>query len=420
MFRSSGASKRSFEKSNLEQNPLFEWFDRRVVPPLRRFGDAPALVAIRRALPWSLIGLGVALPFFFFLGPHARGGLGAVFETRMAFAILPSFAIMSIVLVVLLARELALQLKLSLWGMLISAPAAFFLSPPPGSHRNALAYLHALGAVGLFLAIAIALLCAGIFVLVRRLTRQRLAAVYSVGATVAIVAVAFFLFHFSISPAEAILVALRPLSSLGDTYAALLGITVVETALWIAGIHGPATLAAIVTPVYLTLQLQNTAAFSNHDPLPHVVVVSTFLFVFPGGAGATLPLVLLLLFSRAARLRKVARLTVVPAIFNLNEPLLFGLPVVFNPFLCIPFVIAPAVLATITYIAMRVGFVRPPIFYVPSSLPTFASTYLATFDWRAVVLVLANIIVAALIYVPFVRAYDQHEVQLSGQTQAAC
>ena len=420
MLRSSGASKPSFAKSSLDQSPLFAWFDRRIVPALRRFGDAPALVAIRRALPWSLIGLGASLPFFFILAPHRFGGFGAVFEARMAFALLPSFAVTAIVLVFLLARELALQLKIPSIGMLIAAPAAFFLSPPPGTYPNVLAYLHALGTVGLFLAIALALLCAALFVIVQRAAPQRWRTPLSFAVALAIVAAAIVLFRFHVSPAQAILVALRPLSSLGDTYAALLAITVVETALWIAGIHGPATLAAIVTPIYLTLQLQNTAAFSNHAALPHVVVVSTFLFVFPGGAGATLPLVVLLLFSRAARLRNVARLTLLPAIFNLNEPLLFGLPVIFNPFLCVPFVLAPAVLATITYVAMRFGWVHPPIFYLPSSVPTVMSTYLATLDWRAVILVLANIIVAGLIYIPFVRAYDRHELRLSLQATPPC
>ena len=420
MLRSSGASKPSFAKSSLDQSPLFAWFDRRVVPALRRFGDAPALVAIRRALPWSLIGLGAALPFFFFLAPHRSGGFGAVFEGRMAFALLPSFAAMAIVLVFLLARELAVQLKITLTGMLIAAPAAFFLSPPPGAHSNALAYLHALGTVGLFLAIALALLCASLFVIVQRKAPQRWQAPLSFAVALAIVVIAGVLFRFHISPAQAIVVALRPLSSLGDTYAALLAITVVETALWIAGVHGPATLAAIVTPIYLTLQLQNTAAFSNHLALPHVVVVSTFLFVFPGGAGATLPLVVLLLFSRAPRLRSIAKLTLLPAIFNLNEPLLFGLPVVFNPFLCVPFVLAPAVLATVTYLAMRIGWVHTPIFYLPSSVPTVVSTYLATLDWRAVILVLVNVIIAGAIYVPFVRAYDEHELRLSVHATPPC
>lgn len=419
MFRSSDASKPSSANSKdfrrppqdtLNSGRAFAWFDQHVVPPLRAFGDAAAMVAIRRALPWSLIGLAVGLVVFFFFAPHAAGGFGAVFEQRIAFALLPAFGLMAIGLVFLLSHELAVQLTISRAGMLISAPAAFFLAPPPGPHHSVIGYLHALGMVGLFLAIAIALLCAGAFVVAKRIAGARFAKPAPFVAGLLIVGVAAALLGEHVSPAQGVLVALHPLATLGDTYGALLAITVVETALWMAGIHGPATLAAIVTPVYLTLQLQNTAAYADHVALPHLVVVSTFLFVFPGGAGATLPLVLLLLFSRAARLRKVAKLTLVPALFNVNEPLLFGLPLVFNPFLCVPFVVAPAVLATITYMAMHNGWVSLPIFYVPSSVPTLASTYLATLDWRAFVLVLANIVVAGVIYFPFVRAYDRHEM----------
>jgi len=378
------------------------------------------MVAIRRALPWSLIGLAVGLPLFFFLAPQGSGGFGIRFEQHIAFALLPAFGVMAIGLVFLLSNELATQLAISRPGILISAPAAFFLSPPPGVHQGAVGYLRALGMVGLFLAIAVALLAAAAFWAAKRVARKSLAGIASGLVTLLIVGVAAALFFGHISPAQGVLVALHPLTSLGDTYAALLAITVVETALWIAGVHGPATLAAIVTPVYLTLQLQNTAAFSHHAALPHLVVVSTFLFVFPGGAGATLPLVLLLLFSRAARLRKVAQLTLLPSVFNLNEPLLFGLPLVFNPFLCVPFVLAPAVLATITYLALHAGWVHAPIFYLPSSVPTLASTYLATLDWRAVVLVLANITIAGAIYFPFVRAYDRHELAAASGAQGAC
>ncbi len=198
---------------------------------------------------------------------------------------------------------------------------------------------------------------------------------------------------------------------LGDTYAALVLITLAETLLWLLGIHGPATLAAIVTPVYLTLQLQNTTAFGRHQPLPHIVVVSLFLFVFPGGAGATLPLAALLACSKVQRLRKIGRLTLVPAIFNVNEPLMFGLPVIFNPFLAVPFVAVPLVLATTSYFVIARGLVARPALYVPSSIPTFVSTYIATLDMRAVVLVLANIAIATLLYVPFVRAYERHEAR---------
>jgi cellobiose PTS system EIIC component len=185
-------------------------------------------------------------------------------------------------------------------------------------------------------------------------------------------------------------------------------IVLVETLLWTAGVHGPAVLAALVTPVYLTMQMQNTQAFQAHHPLPYVVVVSLFLFVFPGGAGATLPLAVLLALSRVARLRTIGRATILPALFNINEPLLFGAPVVFNPYLAVPFVVAPLVLATVTYAIVSIGWVSRAAFYVPSSIPTFASTYVATQDFRAIVLAAANVLIAAAIYYPFVRVYERH------------
>jgi PTS system cellobiose-specific IIC component len=207
---------------------------------------------------------------------------------------------------------------------------------------------------------------------------------------------------------------MHPIARLGDTYLALIIIVAIETILWTAGVHGPAMLAAIVTPVYLTMQMQNTHAFTVHAPLPYVVVVSLFLFIFPGGAGATLPLAALLALSRVPRLRRVGRATFLPSLFNLNEPLLFAAPVVFNPHLVLPFVGAPLVLATVTYGAVALGFVSRAAFYVPSSVPTFVSTYLATQDVRAVVLAAINVALATAIWYPFVRAYERH---VAAQTQ---
>jgi PTS system cellobiose-specific IIC component len=157
--------------------------------------------------------------------------------------------------------------------------------------------------------------------------------------------------------------------------------------------------------------MQNTHAFGMHAPLPYIVVVSLFLFVFPGGAGATLPLAGLLALSQVQRLRRVGRMTLLPALFNINDPLIFGAPVVFNPYLVIPFVGAPLVLATLTYVVVSAGLVARPAFYVPSSVPTLISTYLATGDVRAIALVIVNIALATIIYYPFVRAYERHVAQ---------
>lgn len=367
---------------------------------MRRFGEMPALVAVRDALPWSLIGLAAGI-LLFFAASFAPGAPHLPLANRYSSSLLPGFGLMSICLCAVLPLMLARRLALRPVPLVATSLAAFALSPPAVPFYDLRSYLAAIGASGLFLAIVVCLLAAGACVLVRR---------ELVGcALVVLAAAAAFELHLSLS--VAVVALLRPLSFLGDSYLALLLITVIETALWTAGVHGPALLAGIVTPVYLFLQQQNTTAFDHHQPLPHIVVVSVFLFVFPGGAGATLPLAVMFAFSRIARLRRVGRLALGPSLFNINEPLLFGVPLILNPFFAVPFVLAPAVLATITYLAMWLGYVGRPITYWPSSVPSVISTYLATLDWRAVVLIAVNIAVATAIYLPFFRAYERHEAR---------
>ncbi|MDQ6931103.1 MAG: PTS transporter subunit EIIC [Candidatus Eremiobacteraeota bacterium] len=375
---------------------------------MQRFGELPAMLAIRDALPFSLIGLAAGIALFFFASYWS--GAPLPLAKRYAGSLLPGFGLMSVCLAGILPLHLARRLSLRAPLLIAAGMTAFLLSPPSARIVDVESYLRAIGASGLFSAIVIAFAAAFLFVLARRALRISSQSWLpdAVGAVVVSgIAAALFLQHLSLG--DAVVALIHPIGLLGDTYVALLVITVVEMLLWTGGVHGPALLAGIVTPVYLVLQQQNTAAYYDHAPLPHIVVVSLFLFVFPGGAGATLPLVVMLFFSRVDRLRKIARLTVLPSIVNINEPLLFGLPIVLNPFLALPFVLAPAVLATITYAAVNYGLVSRPAFYYPSSIPSVISTYLATLDWRAAVLVCINMLVAAAVYLPFFRAYERHE-----------
>ncbi len=363
------------------------------------------MLALREALPWSLIGLAAGIALFL-AASYARAPEPPA--KRYAAALLPGFGLMSVTLCAILPLCLGRRLRLYAPLLIAVCLTAFFLSRPAGAIHDLQSYLRAVGASGLFLAIVIALVAAGVFRLCLRTmyTPPRLAQII---AALIVLAAAAALYAAHVSLLEAVVAVLQPLGFLGDTYVALLVITCVEMLLWTAGVHGPALLAGIVTPVYLLLQQQNTAAYDAHLPLPHIVVVSLFLFVFPGGAGATLPLVFMLVTSRVKRLRKVGRLTVLPSLFNVNEPLIFGLPLVLNPFFAIPFVVAPAILATVTYAAVRWGLVMRPAFYYPSSIPSVLSTYLATLDWRAAVLVIVNACIAAVVYWPFFRAYERHE-----------
>ncbi|MDQ6933035.1 MAG: PTS transporter subunit EIIC [Candidatus Eremiobacteraeota bacterium] len=399
MSPSSAASKPSSANSEITAPPrgFFAWFDRRLVPPLRRVAEAPALVAIREALPLSFSGLMLGLIYFGIATP------APTVLKRLSSAFLPSFGIMAAFLLIILSYKLAITLRLSRFALLTASFIAFGLMLPRPYPPNIAPFLGSVGASGLFLAIILALVAAAALNAAKHFAGSQWVGVLGV------VAVTIVMFTANFSLARELTALLRPLAMLGDTYVALLVITLVQTLLWTAGIHGPALLAAVVTPVYLSLQAQNTMAYDHHTALPHIVVVSLFLFVFPGGSGATLPLVLLLLRSRVQRLRTLARLTITPALFNMNEPLLFGLPVVFNPFLSLPFVVAPLVLATITYLSVYFGFVARPAFYIPSSVPAFLSVYFATLDWRAVALICVNVLVATLIYIPFVRAYERSE-----------
>ncbi len=340
-----------------------------------------------------LVAFVAILPLIPVSGPIFGPALGL----RVSRALLPAFGFMGAALAVALALFYAKHAQLPRIPAIAGSIAAYVLVLPP-LDRPLLPYLQFVGPSGLFIALAIV----AVLALATRVLRN----VWFGALTVILIAVVLRLEHVSV--AAIVLSALAPLGRLGDTYPALIVIVVIEMLLWTVGLHGPALLAAVVTPVYLTLQMQNTTAFQMHEPLPHIVVVSLFLFVFPGGSGATFPLAIMFSLSRVRKLRTLGRVSLLPALFNVNEPLLFGAPVVLNPYLIPPFVLAPLVLATTTYFAVAHGLVGRPAFYVPSSLPAFISTFLATLDLRAVVLVVVNIILAALVYLPFVRAYEGH------------
>lgn len=361
------------------------------------------MAAIREALPWSFIGLLAAFVAVFLAQLREPVPGGPSLGLRLAAALLPSFGVMAAVLAVLLPIRLAKRAGGSAAALTAGSVVTFALALPRPFGPNLIDYLRVLGASGLFLAI---LACGVTAACVLPFARRHPAAAW-VGVVAAIVPFAALLVaHLSL--AAGIAAAMRPIAMLGDTYTALIAIVLAQTLLWTAGVHGPAVLATIVTPVYLTMQMQNTHAYAAHAPLPYAVVTSMFLFVFPGGSGATLPLAALFAVSRVARLRRVGRATIVPAIFNINDPLIFAAPIVFNPYLVIPFVAAPLVLATVTYLATAAGLVSRAAFYVPSSVPTVVSTYIATQDLRAIALVAVNVAIATALYYPFVRAYERH------------
>ena len=201
---------------------------------------------------------------------------------------------------------------------------------------------------------------------------------------------------------------IRPLLRGGDSLGAVIVVVLIDSALWLVGVHGISVLAA-VRPLWLAALAENMAAASAGQSPPHVFTQEFFIwFVWQGGSGTTLAFALLLLFARSKQLRLVGKAGIVPAIFNINEPLLFGAPVVMNGKLAPPFIAAPIVLVVLSWCAMHFGVVRPPYVEVVWTLPAPVGAYLSSgLDAKALALQLLNLGIALIIWWPFVRRYDR-------------
>ncbi|MDR2834232.1 MAG: PTS transporter subunit EIIC [Streptococcaceae bacterium] len=183
------------------------------------------------------------------------------------------------------------------------------------------------------------------------------------------------------------------------------------TIVWIFGIHGMIIATPILYPFWYENLNANMSAAAAGEVIPHFMTEQFFQwFVWIGGAGATLSLAFLMAFlGKSEFSKKMGRFTIIPGIFNINEPLIFGVPIVMNPFFAIPFIAAPIAMGLVTYLAMGVfHLVNYPTAIAPWTLPAPIGAMMATgLDWRAAVLAMVNIGVAGVIYFPFFKAFDK-------------
>lgn len=180
--------------------------------------------------------------------------------------------------------------------------------------------------------------------------------------------------------------------------------------LFTLGIHQSVIYGVILEPLLIANINDNMLAFANHQAIPHIINVAMVpAFGMIGGSGSTLALVIAtFLFSKNKASKSISKLGFVPGIFNINEPIIFGYPIVYNIALMIPFVLLPAIGIIIAYAATVIGFINPCVVYIPWTTPTLISGYLATAgDFRAVIVQLLIIIIGVALYLPFVKINDR-------------
>ncbi len=217
-----------------------------------------------------------------------------------------------------------------------------------------------------------------------------------------------------------------PLQSLNSNIWGVVVIYTFANLLFCLGIHQSAISGVLAEPMLTILITDNMAAYAaggfaaiQPDHYMNMQIVNTFGLI--GGSGCTLCLLIAtFLFSKNKTSRTVASLALGPGIFNINEPVIYGYPIVYNLPLMVPFVLVPDLFMIITYFATTAGLINPCVVMVPWTTPVFVSGFLATAgDFRAVILQVILVVLGVAIYLPFMKVHERVQAQQALEEETA-
>lgn len=177
--------------------------------------------------------------------------------------------------------------------------------------------------------------------------------------------------------------------------------------LWCFGIHGTMILVPIIMPLRIQAAVANAAAHEAGQALTFYPVALFGAMAVCGGTGNTMPVALLGLRSKSKQINAVAKISVVPGWFNINEPITFGMPVMYNPILCIPYVLSIPVLMLCTLAGYKIGFLQPAWISISALLPMGFGAYLSTLRWQNAIWDYLMLIPATLVWYPFYKIYEK-------------
>ena len=399
-------------------------------------------VANQRHLAAIKDGMVITLPFiiagsvFLILGNlpipalanfYKYNAVGQIIAKWLSYPVDVTFNLLGFIACIGISYKLAQHYKLDEISSTILGVLAFLLVTP---FHNGIP-LPSMGSGGLFVAIIMSLLAIEIvnFIVKKNIVIKMPDSVPpAVSKSFAALIPGFFVIMtaliirilFEVSPFGNIhkvveMVLTKPLTALGGSFFGMMGLSFITNLLWSAGIHGSNLVTGgIAKPVLDTLMDQNRIALSAGKPLPNIVTTQFFdIFHNMGGSGTTFSLAIMLLFlSKSKQLKEIGKLAIGPAFFNINEPILFGLPIVMNPILIIPFILAPLVTVMVTYLAMYSGLVAKVTgVALPWTTPPFISGFLATSHWSGTAIQVVNFFITAAIYYPFFKIWDDKKLQ---------
>ncbi|NOW04287.1 PTS sugar transporter subunit IIC [Clostridium beijerinckii] len=405
-------------------NKFFNWLEKYLLPPMTKLSEQRHLKAIRDGIV-STIPLIIIGSFFLVIAVPPNDWLKqlvAPYVNQIMFPYRLSMGIMALYASFGIAYNLAKSYKLDpLSGGSLGLAAFLLTNVPLNIDPNGwMLSLSSLGGSGMFTAIIMSIFAVEIFRVCKEknltIKMPKEVPTSVANSFAALIPAAFIivpiwiirdLLNFDIQ--KFILSIFTPLVTAGNSLPGILVPILLITLLWGCGIHGDSVVGTVARPIWLAMLDANVAAQAAGQPIPNIAPEPFFQwFVWIGGSGATIGLVILMLGSKSRYLKDIARASLIPGICNINEPVIFGAPIMLNPLLIIPFVVGPLICGCVSYFAMTLNLVSKPVILAPWTLPAPIGAYLATGgDWRAIILVLINIAIVTALYFPFLKAYEK-------------
>lgn len=397
---------------------FMDWLQATIMPPMARVGNNKYLVSIRNGLVITLPAIISGSVFLIIesIPINAWSNFIKPYTAMLTVAVNASFGIISLLAVLGIGFELAKALDVDpLSGATMSTMAFVVLSFNAKYKLD----VNNFSSSGLFTAILTAFVTVTIlhFFIQHRIVINLPSGVPgSVSNSFAallpgfVVLLLFWVVRIplGININQVVEAIFHPLLFAMNSLPGILVYTLLVSLLWVCGIHGDMTLEGISDPIFLQFLTANATAFAHHQPLPYVTSLGfSSLLVNVGGTGATITLVALMLFSKSKTYRSLGRVAFPSALFEINEPVIFGFPVVMNPLIMIPFIVIPLVLATGSYLLITAGLINAPSVMVPWTMPPIIGPMMATgWDWRAGVWSAIELVIAGAMYYPFFKAAE--------------
>ncbi|HGF7266695.1 TPA: PTS sugar transporter subunit IIC [Enterococcus faecium] len=413
---------------------LMKWVEEKLVPPMAKIGTQRHLLAIRNGVvsTLSLILIGTFFMVFINLPFPGWNEFIAPYSATIVLPFRITMGLMAIYATFVMGSDLAKSYGLdSVTGGILSLGTFFMLQVPVNVLTPEEAPLgwvlpmSSLGASGMFAGILSMIFAVEVYrffkkrnITIKMPEQVPPAVARSFEALIpgAVILTTTWLIRsvagFDVN--AALLSLFEPLTNiLGNNLLGVLLPMFLIHLLWSFGIHGMSIVGAVVRPMWLIMLDENAKALADGTAatkLPYIGPEQFYQWtVTIGGAGATIVVsVLFLFFCKSKFLKEVGRFSIIPGIFNINEPMIFGAPMMLNPYMFIPFNLVPLVLTIVSYFAVKLeivnGFTVLPTWTLPAPIGGYLS---AGNDWRVVVLIVINTLIAFIIYYPFVKAYDK-------------